>query len=75
MWEGEGWMNRDSGMEAFLLPYVKEMASGNFLYDTGSSNLVPCDNLEGWDGMGSGKAIQEGEDTYTLSPKGEYTYG
>ena len=26
--------------------------SGNLLYDAGSSNLVLCDNLEGWDGGG-----------------------
>ena len=27
------------------------IASGNLLYDAGSSNLVLCDNLEGWDGV------------------------
>ena len=25
------------------------LASGNLLYDTGSSKPVLCDNLEGWD--------------------------
>ena len=40
------------------------------LDDTGSSNLVLCDNLEGWDGMGGGRAIQEEGDTYTLLTKG-----
>jgi len=32
------------------------------LYDTGSSNLVLCDYLEGWDGVRGGKEVQEGED-------------
>ena len=32
------------------------------LYDVGSSNLVLCDNLEGWDGVGGGRNIQEGGD-------------
>ena len=37
-------------METNTLSYVKQIASGNLLYDAGSSNQVPCDNLEGWDG-------------------------
>jgi len=32
------------------------------LYDTGSSNQVLCDSLKGWDGMGGGREVQEGED-------------
>ena len=39
------------------------MASGNLLYDTGSSNLL-CDNLEGWDGVGWGSFKREGTDVY-----------
>ena len=39
------------------------IASGNLLYDSRSSNLVLCDNLEGWDGMGwDGKEVQERRD-------------
>ena len=48
-------------METYTLPHVKRIASGNLLHDTGSSNLVLCDNLEGWDGVGGGKKLQ-GED-------------
>ena len=33
---------------------VKQIASGNLLCDAGSSNLVLCDYLEGWDGVGTG---------------------
>ena len=33
------------------------MASGNLLYDTGSS-AGALDNLEGWDGMGSGGRLK-----------------
>ena len=49
-------------------PLEKEMAHFSILawkilwiniYNTGSSNSVLCDNLEGWDGMGNGREIQE----------------
>ena len=32
------------------------------LYDVGSSNLVLCDNVEGWDGVGGGREVQEARD-------------
>ena len=38
------------------------IAGGNLLRDTGSSNPVLCDNLEGWDGVGGGREFQEGGD-------------
>ena len=41
---------------------MKQIASGNLLYDTGSSDPVLCDNLEGWGGVGGGRKDQEGED-------------
>ena len=31
------------------LPYVKQIANGNLLCDSGNSNRL-CINLEGWDG-------------------------
>ena len=36
------------------------MACGNLLCDAGTSNPVLCDNLEGWDGVGGGREVQEG---------------
>ena len=36
--EGEGEMNGESSMEAYTLPYVKQIANGNLLYDSGNSN-------------------------------------
>ena len=47
-------------METYTLPYVKQIASGNLLCDAGSSNLVLCDYLKGWDEVGSGREVQEG---------------
>ena len=35
------------------------MASGNLLYDGGRSNLVLCDNIKEWDGVGNEREIQE----------------
>jgi len=31
-------------------------------YDAGHSNLVLCDSIEKWDGVGDGREVQEGED-------------
>ena len=33
------------------------MYIGNLLHDAGNPKLVLCDNLEGWDGKGDGKAV------------------
>ena len=35
--EGESGMNGDSCMEAYTVPSVKQIASGNLLYDSGNS--------------------------------------
>ena len=35
---GEGGTNGESSMETYTLSYVKQIASGNLLYDSGSSN-------------------------------------
>ena len=40
-------MNTESSVEAYTLPYVKQIASGNLLYGVGSSDPVLYDNLEG----------------------------
>ena len=40
--------------------YVKWIASGNLLYDSGTSrSSLLCDNLEGWDVVGGGREVQE----------------
>ena len=36
--EGEGGTNGESSMKTYVLPYVKQIASGNFLYDSGNSD-------------------------------------
>ena len=41
---------------------MKQIASGNLLYDAGSSNPGLCDNLQGWDGVEAGKEVLEGGD-------------
>ena len=42
------------------LPYIKQIANGNLLYDSG--NPVFCVNLEVWDGEGDRREIQKGGD-------------
>ena len=61
--EGESGTNGESSMEKCTLPYVKWIASGNLLYDSGTSrSRLLCDNLEGWDVVGGGREVQEGGD-------------
>ena len=45
----------ESSMETYTVPYVKQIASGNLLNDSGSSHLG---DLEGW----GGREAQEGGD-------------
>ena len=49
-------------MQTYTLLYVKQIASGNFLCDTGRSPVLH-DNLEGWDGVGDGREDPESGDT------------
>ena len=67
-----GGKNRESSIETHTLPYIKQIASGNLLSDTGSSNLVLCDKLDGWHGVGARKEVQE-EGT-KIQKKGTYIY-
>ena len=60
--EGEGRAIWESSIETYALLFVKERASENLLYDAESSNPVLYDNLEGQDGVGGGKEVQEGGD-------------
>ena len=60
--EREGGKNGESSKKTYTLPYVKHIASGNLLCDSGSSKPVFCDNLEVWGGVGGGREIQEGGD-------------
>ena len=57
-------MNGLSSLETYTLPYIKQIASGNLLYEAGSSNPVLCDNLEGWDSVGGRKEVQKGGDIH-----------
>jgi len=36
--EGEGSTNEASSMEIYTLPYVKQIANGDLLYNSGNSN-------------------------------------
>ena len=38
---------------------------GGLMHETECSGLVHWDDLEGWDGEGSGKGVQDGEHMYT----------
>ena len=45
--KGEGGVIWDNSMETYTLAYIKQIAGGSLMYDTGNAKLVLCDNLEG----------------------------
>ena len=51
----EGGILERGSMETYILPHIKGTASGNLLYDAGSSSQVFCDNREGRDGEEGGR--------------------
>ena len=38
---------------------IRQITNGNLLYNAVSSSQVLCENLEGWDGVGDGREVQE----------------
>ena len=65
MGEGEGRMIWENGIETCILSYVKLITSPGLMHDIGCLGLVHWDDPEGWDGEGSGRGVQDGEDIYT----------
>ena len=63
--EGEGGMIWENGIETCTLSYVKQIASPGLMHETGCSGLVHWDGTEGWDGVGGGRWVQDGEHMYT----------
>ena len=50
--EGEGETNRESSIETYTLPYVKQIASASSMYDARHPKPGLCDNLKGCRGGG-----------------------
>ena len=44
---------------------MKQIASPGLMHETLCSELVHWDDLEGWDGEGGGRGVQDGEHMYT----------
>ena len=65
MGEGEGGMILENGIETCIISYVKRIASPSLMHDTGCLGLVHWDDLEGRDGEGGGRGVQDGEHLYT----------
>ena len=65
MREGKGRIIWESGIETYILSYVKRITSPDSMHDTGCPGLVHWDDPEGWDGEAGGRGVQEGEHMYT----------
>ena len=46
---------------------MKQIASPGSMHETGCLGLVHWDDLEGWDGEGGGRGVQDGEHMYTMA--------
>ena len=64
--EGEGEMNGESSMEACILTDVKQIACGNFLYDS-ELKLGICNKLDGWERV-IGEGGSRGKGAYLKIP-------
>ena len=60
---GEGGMKGESNMEIYTLTYVKQISSGNLLYDSGKSNQISV-TIQRY-GMGWEKGSRRREHMYT----------
>ena len=64
---GQGWddIEWENGIETCKISYVKQISSPGSMHDTGCLELVHWDDLEGWDGEGGRRGVQDGEHMYT----------
>ena len=65
LWEREGGMNWENGIETCIISYKKRIASPGSMQDTGSLGLVHWDDPEGCYGEGGGSGVQDWEHMYT----------
>ena len=54
----------ENGIETCKLSYVKQIASSGLMHDTVCLGLVHWDDPEGWNGVGVGRGVQDGEHMY-----------
>ena len=54
-----------NGIETCKISRMKRVASPGSMHDTGCLGLVHWDDLEGWNGEGGGRRVQDGEHMYT----------
>ena len=57
LWEREGGMIWENGIEICIISYMKRVASSGSMHDTGCLGLVHWDDPEGWYGEGGGFRI------------------
>ena len=60
LWEREGGMIWENGIETCIISYVKRIASPGSMHETGCLGLVHWDDPEG-----GGRGVQDGEHMYT----------
>ena len=63
--ESESGMIWKNNIKICILSYLKYITSPGLMHETGCSGLMHWDDLEGWDGEGRGRGVQDGEHMYT----------
>ena len=58
MREGKGRIIWESGIETYILSYVKRITSPDSMHDTGCPGLAHWDDPEGWDGEGGRRGVR-----------------
>ena len=67
LWEREGGMIWENGIEARIIPYVKRITSPGSMQDTGCLGLVHWDDPEGWYGREEGGWFRMGNTCTTMA--------
>ena len=63
--EGEGGKIWETGIEIWIISYMKRITSPGSMHDTGCLGLVYWDDSEGGYGERGGRRVQNGEHMYT----------
>ena len=61
LWEREGGMIWENGIETCIISYVKRINSPGSMHDAGCLGLVHWNDPEGWYGEGGVRGVQDGE--------------
>ena len=72
LWEREGGMIWENGIETCIISYKKRIASPGSMHDTGCSGLMHWDDPEGCDGEGGERGFRMGDTCTPMADSSQY---